>query len=109
MSEHRLEIAYADHRDNRMIIIGGAAFDDLAEQDREFDKLPAVPDSDFIIDYYDAEGSITKDKCVSQATVEAVMGEPLGALIERGRQNEDALSAALQARLEGGAIGATPA
>lgn len=98
MSEHRLEIAYADHRDNRIIIIGGAVFDDLAEQDREFDRLPSVPDSDFIIDYYDADGSIIKDKYVSDTTVEIVMGEPLADLIEKGRMNEDQMTQQLRDR-----------
>lgn len=95
MSAHRLEIAYADHRDNRMIIVGGAVFDNISEQDCEFDRIPEVEDGDFIIDYYDADGTITKDKRVSSATVEAVMGETLAVLIERGRRNEDAFTEAL--------------
>lgn len=95
----RLEIAFADHRDNRMIILGGAAWDTLAEQERHFDALPAVEVSDFIVDFYDDDGSIDRDKCVSQATVETALGAPIAELIERGRRREDALSAQVRSTL----------
>lgn len=96
LPEHHLEIAYADRRDNRMVILGGGEFDTLAEQDHAFDELPELTKSDFIVDYYDAEGMIAKDKCVSQATVEAVLGRPIAELIEDGRRREDELSAQIR-------------
>lgn len=95
----RLEIAYADRRDDRMIIIGAAAWETMEEQERRFDELPAVEDSDFVVDFYDDEGLITKDKFVSRETVETVMGQPLTELIEEGRRREDELGAQLRASL----------
>lgn len=93
MSDARIEIAYADRRDDRMIIIGAAAWETIAEQEFRFAELPDVEDSDFVIDFYDEDGLIAKDKCVSAETVETVMGEPLADLIEAGRRREDELSA----------------
>lgn len=48
------------------------------------------------MDYYDAEGVIDKDKCVSAETVEAVMGAPLSELIEDGRKRENDLTARIR-------------
>ena len=95
---HRLEIAYADHRDNRMIIIGAAAWPTLAEQEQHFAVIPAVEDSDFIVDFYDAEGCITKDKCIAGDIAAFLMGAPLATLIRRGRRLENALTKRLQNR-----------
>jgi hypothetical protein len=94
----RIEIAYADHRDNRMIIVGGAAWLTMAEQERQFAQLPEEAGSDFIADFHDADGCITKDKCVPAWAVERVMGKPIAELIEAGRRREDELTAELRER-----------
>ena len=91
VGEARIEIAYADRRDNRIIIVGGAAWETMAEQERRFAELPSEPDSDFIADFYDAEGFIAKDKAISAETVETVLGRPIAELIENGRRREDEL------------------
>jgi hypothetical protein len=85
MSGARLEIAYTDHRDDRMIIVGAAAWETMAEQEVRFAELLGVEDSDFIVDFYGEDGLIEKDKCVSAETVSAVMGEPIEALSEIAR------------------------
>lgn len=100
-SAARIEIAYADHRDNRMIIVGAAAWETMAEQEAHFAALPEIEDSDFIADFYDEEGSITKDKYVSAETVAFVMGQPIEELIEAGRAREDELSRQLGERANG--------
>jgi len=87
-----MDIAYADHRDDRMIILGRYEFPTIEYQDQQFDALSSLPDSDFIVDYYDADGNLTKDKCVSEETVEFVTGHPVAEMIRRGRIREAALS-----------------
>jgi hypothetical protein len=94
----RIEIAYADHRDDRMIIVGAAAWPTMAEQEHRFAELPEVEDSDFIADFYDEEGTITKDKYISAETVETVLACPLAECIEDGRRRENDLTAMMRAR-----------
>jgi hypothetical protein len=91
MTDARIEIAYADHRDNRMIIVGAAAWETMEEQEQRFAELPESPDSDLIADFYDEDGTISKDKGVSAETVETVMGRPIEDLIEEGRRRENEL------------------
>lgn len=100
MTHNRMDIAYADHRDDRMIILGRYGWPTLADQDRAFDELPAVEDSDFIIDYYDEGGCLTKDKYVSQEVVEEITGRPIAEMIRRGRIREAALSRSLRRQLD---------
>jgi hypothetical protein len=91
VTDARIEIAFADRRDNRMIIVGAAAWETMAEQELRFAELPELPDSDFIADFYDEDGLITKDKGVSAQTVATVMGRPIEDLIEEGRRRENEL------------------
>lgn len=98
-TQARLEIAYADHRDNRMIIVGGAAWETMAEQEQRFAEMPEVKDSDFIVDFYDEEGTIIKDKYVSAETVTTVLGTSVEEAIEEGRRRENELTARMRSRL----------
>lgn len=98
-AQARLEIAYADHRDNRMIIVGGAAWETMAEQEQRFAEMPEVKDSDFIVDFYDEEGTIIKDKYVSAETVATVLGTSVEEAIEEGRRRENELTARMRSRL----------
>lgn len=86
-----IRLTFVDSLKNGFTTIGGAGWLSLEEQQAAWKKIPALVDgdeSDFIADLMDAEGStLLTSKCVSSETCEALMGEPIAALIARGREN----------------------
>jgi hypothetical protein len=68
--------------------VGGAGFTSMAKAKSEFDSLPLVADDEytaFVAELCDSDGSILDTRDISGETVAAKMGEPLDALISRGR------------------------
>jgi len=100
MDEPKKTVGYitfvmCDEHNNEFVELGGAGFNSNEEWEREWEKLPAASSNDhtaFIADKEDAHGGIITDKPVTAETIEALIGEPIQQLIDKGRaRNAEAL------------------
>ncbi len=82
-----VQFVYADVDANEFVNLGGAGWDTAQEARRHFEALPEADGEVYIMaDLLDEEMSIIDDRRVSVETVESRLGEPLAALIARGRE-----------------------
>jgi len=81
MSIGYLQITFVDTEANEFRTVGGAGFLTMAETRRRFRDVPALDDSDLILDLLDRNGDILDDKPISRAVAEALLGEPLRAAL----------------------------
>ena len=89
---YALHITFVDHKNNRFVDLGGAAWNTRKEQLAEWDKLPAASEKTcFLVDKIGRNGFDIEDaKPILAETAQALLGERIETLIERGRQREDA-------------------
>ena len=84
-----IRLMFADARMNVVTPIGGAVWDSQHEQELAWAVIPTLPadcHSAFHADLLDENGDILEDKPVSAETCEALMGQPIAALIDEGRR-----------------------
>ncbi len=87
---YALSITFVDHKNYGFVSLGGAAWKTRKELLVQWDKIQAAPnDTCFLLDKRAKNGCDIEDtKCILAETVEALLGEPITTLIERGRQYE---------------------
>jgi hypothetical protein len=100
---YALSITFADYKNNGFVELGGAAWNTRKEQLAEWDKIPAATgDTCFVLDKIGRNGFDIEDtKPILAGTAEALLGERIETLIERGRQREAAAQHLVSKRLAG--------
>lgn len=80
-----LQIVLADDEANEFVTLGGAGFATMAETRRQFALVPAVKDSDLILDLVRGEGGIVDDKYIDHSTAERLLGDSFTNLVAAGK------------------------
>jgi hypothetical protein len=84
---YALRIAFADEKNNAFVELGGAAWKTRKPQLAYWQRIPAArsPPS-FLIDKLGPGDEIEDTKPILAETAEFLLGEPIIALIDRGRR-----------------------
>ena len=83
-STYCIAITYRDDENNRLIELGGAAWETQQEWDNAWDNIPVARDdlACCIADKIDGNDDIVEDRIVDRETVETLLGKPISQLIE---------------------------
>jgi len=85
-----LQIVLVDDSANEFVTLGGAVFDTMAETRAQFRRIPAVAESDIILDLVrdNATGptwGVVDDKHITREVAEALLGEDIASLTKKAR------------------------
>jgi hypothetical protein len=86
---YALRITFADEKNNAFVELGGAAWKTRNEQLTQWGQIPAAANhsTSFLLDKLGKNGiDIDDTKCILAEAVEALLGQPVTALIDRGRR-----------------------
>ena len=92
MAMYGLRITFADEKHNAFVELGGAAWATRKEQLAQWSRIPAAArrSTVFLLDKIGRNGIDIEDtKTILAETVEALLGEPITVLIDRGRRKAD--------------------
>ncbi|MEK8034203.1 hypothetical protein AACH06_25535 [Ideonella sp. DXS29W] len=86
----KLRVTFCDSENNGFVTLGGAGFDTASEWEQQWDTIPAADlgyddPGKLILDKIDQRGDLVEERPITRAIAEALLGEPLETLIERGR------------------------
>lgn len=90
-SSWAIAITFCDEENQGFVTLGGAAWHDKDEWDRQWSSIPeASPgrgeDSMIVADKVDDSHDLVDDKPITRATVEMLLGRPVDELIAEGRE-----------------------